>query len=109
MKTYRLRANFGPILQVPNMCKSANFSLKCESGFPSAAQYWLQNEVPAEKGVWKLESTECLKIWEVGDEMRDGKQAWGSNTVSVNFLGLEVFLAPTTAWAARNQPRTPEN
>ena len=27
-------------------------------------------------------------------------------TESVNFLGLEVFLAPPTAWAARNQPRT---
>ena len=31
------------------------------------------------------------------------------NTESVNFLGLEVFLAPSTAWAARNQPRTPKN
>ena len=33
----------------------------------------------------------------------------GNSTASVNFLGLEVFLAPPTAWAARNQPRTPEN
>ena len=31
------------------------------------------------------------------------------STDSVNFLGLEVFLATPTAWAARNQPRTPEN
>ena len=30
-------------------------------------------------------------------------------TESVNFLGFEVFLAPPTAWAARNQPRTPKN
>ena len=30
-------------------------------------------------------------------------------TESVNILGLEVFLAPPTAWAARNQPRTPKN
>ena len=30
-------------------------------------------------------------------------------TESVNFLGLEVFLAPPTAWAGRNQPQTPKN
>ena len=37
------------------------------------------------------------------------KWSLGKYTESVNFLGLEVFLAPPTAWAARNQPRTPEN
>ena len=33
------------------------------------------------------------------------------STESVNFLGLEVFLAPPTAWSARarNQPWTPKN
>ena len=38
-----------------------------------------------------------------------GLKDYGSATESVNFLGLEVFLAPPTAWAARNQPRAPEN
>ena len=53
-------------------------------------QHWLQQEdAVIDVGQYQSPATTC--------------------TESVNFLGLEVFLAPSTAWAACNQPRTPKN
>ena len=53
-----------------------------------------------------------LKIYNLNGQANASEESsYSVNTCTepVNFLGLEVFLAPPTAWAALNQPRTPEN